>query len=430
MSNETENVEYRAQFSEELLRDIVAFANTEGGTVYVGMDRDGNASGLKDGEYTRITGGIREEIVPDVTPYVKYTLHKNKVVRIDVSEGAGKPYFLKEKGMKPAGVFVRREAGSVPASMEEIRRMIRNSDGDVWEEERTPNQELTFAAAAGEYRKRGMKFSGEKDGIRRAGDRLYSNLAAVLADQCGHSVKVCVFGDEGHTVIRDRKEFTGSVITQLEDATHYLRICNRTGEGNGEVGPTGMADYPEEAVREALVNALVHRDYGYSGSVIVNVDEKEMEFVSLGGPAPGLTGEDLRAGICQPRNKNLAAVFRKLRLCEACGTGIRKIYGLYADCPAEPRIQVTANTFRIALPNRNRAFAEYAAERKPAPVTGQMRKILEYIRENGQITDGEVRELLGLKKTRAFTLEKQMRERGLIRSEGRGKEKKFLVVGC
>ena len=109
MHIETENIEFKSQFTDDLYKEIIAFANTDGGIVYVGIDNGGNAIGLTDvdEEYTRITSGIRDAIMPDVTMFVQYTIQENKVVRITVGEGSNKPYYLKGKGLKPSGVFVR-----------------------------------------------------------------------------------------------------------------------------------------------------------------------------------------------------------------------------------------------------------------------------------------------------------------------------------
>ena len=109
-------------------------------------------------------------------------------------------------------------------------------------------------------------------------------------------------------------------------------------------------------------------------------------------------------------------------LIESYGTGIRKIYNLYANCSEQPRIEVTSNTFKIILPNMNRATAKESG----TGITAQMQKILDYIDENGKITDLEIQDLLGLKKTRAFTLAKQMRDYGLIKVVGRGSEKVYV----
>ena len=181
-------------------------------------------------------------------------------------------------------------------------------------------------------------------------------------------------------------------------------------------------DYPEDAIREALLNALVHRDYSFSGSIIINVNDSCMEFISIGGLLPGLSAEDIRSGISQPRNRNLAEVFHRLRLIESYGTGIRKIYALYKNCPAQPRIEVTHNTFKLILPNMNAVFEEKHEEKsaeQATNITPQMKIVLDYLKEYGEMNDEELQELLNIKKTRAYMLTRRMSEEGLIVISGR-----------
>lgn len=154
------------------------------------------------------------------------------------------------------------------------------------------------------------------------------------------------------------------------------------------------------------------------------MNDKEIEFISIGGLFPGLSPDDIRSGISQPRNKNLTDIFHRLHLIESYGTGIRRIYNLYAGCSEQPRIEVTSNTFKIVLPNMNCA----GNKKYDNGITPQMQKILDYIDEKGQIFEIEIQELLGLKKTRAFTLAKQMRDAGLIKAVGRGNEKKYIKI--
>lgn len=429
MAFETENIEFKLQFTDELYKEVIAFANTDGGVIYIGIDNDGNAVGIDnvDENYTRITNGIRDAIMPDVTMFVKYTIQENRVVRITVGEGSYKPYYLKAKGLKPSGVFVRQGTSSVSASPEQIRAMIKESDGDNFESMRSMEQELTFKSAKEAFKRYNIEFSKTKYrtlGVTMQGDELYSNLALIISDQCTHTTKVAVFADEENTKFRDSKEFGGSIFEQLDSTYAYLALCNKTVATFKGLERIEKVDYPEEALREALLNALVHRDYSFSGSIIINVNDKEMEFISIGGLLPGLSPDDIRSGISQPRNKNLADIFHRLHLIESYGTGIRKIYNLYANCSEQPRIEVTSNTFKIILPNMNRA----ATKESTTLVTAQMQKILDYIEENGQITELEIQELLGLKKTRTFILAKQMRDEGLIRVEGRGDSKKYLKM--
>ena len=263
-------------------------------------------------------------------------------------------------------------------------------------------------------------------GITQKKDSIYTNLALLLSDQCAHTTKIAVFSDDACTVFRDSKEFAGSILKQFEDAVNYLALCNKTSSVIKGVVRTDKRDYPEEAIREALLNAIVHRDYSFSGSIIINVTDHKMEFISLGGLLPGLSPDDIRSGISQPRNKNLAEVFHRLRLIESYGTGIRRIFNLYADCPEQPQIEVTSNTFKIVLPNMN---AVPAAEPENTPViTPQMKKVLDYIKANGQISEKEISDLLGLKKTRTFTVAKQMRDLGLIKVVGRGESKRYSLI--
>ena len=429
MKFETENIEFKSQATDELYKEVIAFANTDGGTVFVGIDNDGNVTGLDnvDEVYTRITNGIRDAILPDVTMFVKYTLRENHTILIKVSEGSYKPYYLKSKGLKPSGVFVRQGASSVPASYEQIRAMIKESDGDSYESMRSMEQELTFESAKKAFKRYDVEFSPEKFralGVTVQSGEVFSNLAQIISDQCAHTTKIAVFADEANTVFRDSKEFGGSIFEQLDNAFAYLSLCNKTSATFKGLERIEKVDYPEEALREALLNALVHRDYSFSGSIIININDSEMEFISIGGLLPGLSPDDIRSGISQPRNKNLADIFHRLRLIESYGTGIRKIYSLYANCPRQPKIEVTPNSFKIVLPNMNQSAAN-----APAPsITTQKKDILDYIGENGSITDLEIQNMLGLKKTRAFTLAKQMRDEGLIRAVGRGSEKKYKCM--
>lgn len=218
-----------------------------------------------------------------------FLLENNKVIRIEVGEGSYKPYYLKSKGMKSNGVYVRQGASSVQASPEQIRRMIKDSDGDIFEEMRTVVQELSFEEAERTFMRYKVDFSEEKYislGLRNIDDDQYTNLAMLLSDQCQHTIKIAVFGDESNIIFKDAKEF-----------------C--------------------------------------------------IEFISIGGLLPGLSADDIRNGISQPRNRKLAEIFHRLRLIESYGTGIRKIYALYKNCAVQPRIEVTANTFKLVLPNMN-----------------------------------------------------------------------------
>lgn len=435
MQYESERIEYKSQMIEDLYREVIAFANSNGGVIYIGIDDQGNLTGIDnvDETYTRITNGIRDAIAPDVTMFVRYILQDNKVIQIEVGEGSYKPYYLKSKGMKPNGVYVRHGASSVQASPDQIRKMIKESDGDNFEASRCMEQELTFHAAETAFKQYGVEFSVEKYralGITK--NDVFTNLALLLSDQCHHTIKVAVFKDEFCTEFRDSKEFGGSVFKQFEDVVNYLALCNKTVSTIKGLVRTDKQDYPEEVIREALLNALVHRDYSFSGSIIINVNDSKMEFISLGGLLPGLSTEDIRIGISQPRNKKLAEVFHRLRLIESYGTGIRRIFKLYENCPVQPSIEATTNAFRIVLPNMN--ATDTANEDTPATtgkstaaIPPQVKTVMDYLAKYDEMTDEDLQELLNIKKTRAYQLARQMHENELIDIIGRGASKKYKL---
>lgn len=430
MKFETENIEFKLQVTDEVYKEVIAFANTDGGTIYIGIDNNGNVVGIDDVDetFTRITNGIRDAIQPDVTMFIKYALQDDGVVKITVGEGSYKPYYLKSKGLKPSGVYIRQGASKAQASPEQIRRMIKESDGDIFEKMRSMEQNLTFRAAEDIFKKYNVEFSEEKYrilGITDYTDSLYTNLALILSDQCMHTIKVAVFGNDFNTEFRDSKEFSGSVFKQLEDTFGYLMLCNKTVATFKGLEREERSDYPPEAIREALLNAIVHRDYSFSGSIIINVNDNETEFISIGGLLPGLSPDDIRSGISQPRNKSLAEIFHRLHLIESYGTGIRRIYNLYRNCSVQPRIEITSNTFKIVLPNMNGSNVKEKVGATP-DVTSQKQTVLDFIEENGGITDSEVQELLDVKSTRAYTLMKEMEKEGLIIIVGRGSDKKYL----
>ena len=435
MQHERERIEYKSQMIDDIYKEVIAFANTDGGVIYLGIDDKSNLIGIDDVDetYTRLTNGIRDAIAPDVTMFVRYVLQDNNVIQIEVAEGSYKPYYLKSKGMKPSGVYVRQGTSSVQASPEQIRQMIKESDGDSYEDSRSLEQDLTFHAAESAFERYGVEFSVEK--YRALGitqNNIYTNLALLLSDQCHHTIKVAVFKDEFCTEFRDSKEFGGSVFKQFEDMVNYLALCNKTASMIKGLVRTDKQDYPEEAIREALLNALVHRDYSFSGSIIINVNDSKMEFISLGGLLPGLSTEDIRIGVSQPRNKKLAEIFHRLRLIESYGTGIRRIFKLYENCPVQPGIEATANAFRIVLPNMNAASAAIedapaATGKSSAVITPQMKAVMDYLAEYGEMSDEDLQELLNIKKTRSYLLSRQMNENGLIEIIGRGAGKRYRL---
>jgi len=414
-------VEYKREYTDDIKKVVMAFANSGGGFIRVGRDNEGNSYPLADLDktLTQITNSIRDGIQPDVTMFVNYETSDNEII-VTVQEGTHKPYFLPEKGLKPSGVYVRHGASSVPASFEQIREMIKLTDGDKFEASRSLIQELTFNATAEEFARCGVEFEDRQKrtlGIIGA-DGLYTNLGLLLSDQCSHTVKFAVFNGTKKGDFKTRKEVEGSVIKQMRGAFDFLNLANNLAATFSGLYRIEQYDYPEEAVREAILNAIIHRDYGFSGSIIVNLYDDRIEFVSLGGLMPGLRTEDLFIGISQPRNEKLANVFYRLKHIEAYGTGLRRIMQHYEDFEVKPEIRATHGAFMLTLPNMNYARPlKSKIQQKP-----QHNVVLDYLKNNTFITNEVVQELLSVKQTRAYIIIREMVNKGLITKNGSGRD--------
>lgn len=160
---EGNTVELKGQYIPDIKKEVIAFANTAGGTLYIGVENDGTVIGLTnpDEVLQQATNAIRDAIRPDVTLFTSAAVEElegKPVVRIEVQKGTACPYYLTDKGLKPSGVFVRQGSSSVPASEEAIRRMIRETDGASFERNRSLIQDLTFHTLQQEMERRKLEF--------------------------------------------------------------------------------------------------------------------------------------------------------------------------------------------------------------------------------------------------------------------------------
>lgn len=434
---ESMTTELKREYTDDIKYAVVAFANTDGGKIYVGINDDGSVYGVgsTDATVLRITNMIRDSIRPDVTMFTECaveTMEGKPVVVLTVQRGTARPYYLAGKGIRPEGVYVRQSSSSVPASESAILNMIKETSGDRYEDARSINQQLTFEKAENYFAKRNLPFGDQQKRTLNiiGSDGTYTNLGMLLSDQCVHTIKMAVFDGSRKSVFRDRKELTGSLLTQLEDAYSYIDQFNRTRAEFEGLDRIDKRDYPGEALREALLNAITHRDYSFSGSTLISIFDDRIEFVTIGGLVRGLTFDDIMLGVSALRNQNLANVFYRLNLIEAYGTGILKINESYADCAVKPQFEVTDNAFKITLPNSN-----YAGERKdvipPPKVKDKVDRqeiLLRLAEERGYIVRKDVEGALKVSQATAILILRDMVEKGLLIKEGSGKLQKYRIA--
>ena len=422
--------EFKREYTDEIKKTVVAFANTRGGELLIGVEDDGSVIGVPDvdGTMLKVTNALRDSIKPDITMFLlceKREMEGKDVVTVSVQKGTACPYYLAAKGPRPEGVFVRQGASTVPATGSAILKMIKETDGDDYEAARSLNQDLTFQDAARFFAEEHIPFEQEQK--RTLGlvseDGVFTNLGLLLSDQCMHTAKLAVFQGSSKTVFKDRAEFSGSLFKQMEEIYAYIDRFNRIRAEFPGLKRVDTRDYPPEAVREAMLNAIVHRDYSYSASTFISIFGGRIEFVTLGGLPKGIAMSDVMMGVSVPRNRRLANIFYRLHLIEAFGTGMLKIKECYVGCSGQPAVEASENAFKITLPNVNYE-AETSVQKKP--LSEKEQRILEYISAKPSASRAEIEAAMGLSQSVTVRALKKLLELGLVQKRGNGKNTKYF----
>ncbi|MDR1159929.1 MAG: ATP-binding protein, partial [Syntrophomonadaceae bacterium] len=221
---ESGTVELKLKIVDDIKKEVVAFANSGGGTLYIGIADSGEVIGLDNAEadLVSINNMLRDSVKPDVTMFTHSKIEQindKHIVIVDVQVGTERPYYLAGKGIRPEGVFVRHGTSSVPATDTAIRKMIRETDGESYEKLRSVEQDLTFDFAGAEFANRRVELGAVQMatlGLLNT-DNIYTNLALLLSEQCPHTIKTAVFQDTTQQIFKDRREFGGSLFRQINE---------------------------------------------------------------------------------------------------------------------------------------------------------------------------------------------------------------------
>ena len=262
---ENEFIELKSELTKEIKKEIVAFANSKGGTIYIGINDDGTIKGLKNisRDIEALSSMIREGIKSDLSLYTNIEIQKyddKDVIVLKIMNAPNKPYYLADKGIKSSGVFFRHGNVSAPASDEMIKNLIKENH-DSFESEISSNQNLNFTYLENVFQNKNIVFNENKYktlNLLNVGN-YYTNLALLLSDECPFSIKCAIFEGNNKITFKDRKEFSGSLIKQLEETLEYLNIVNRISGKIIDYKRVDIRDYPEYAIRETVLNAIIHR---------------------------------------------------------------------------------------------------------------------------------------------------------------------------
>lgn len=367
---ETERIEFKRSVNERICKTIIAFANGTGGEIYIGIDDFGNVLDLEDidGDMLKISNYVHDLICPELLQFVHIEpieLEGKRIIAVSVESGDEKPYYLANKGLIPAGVFTRLGPATVPMSRRDIRRMIRETDADFFDSRHAKVQDLTFEYAELFFKHRDIAF--DPDHYRALGmlsaDGFFSNTAYLLSDQNPYNLKCAVFDDDACTSFLERLECEGSLLKQYDDALSFLRVANSLRAYFPSHTRVDVRDYPDDALREGLLNAIIHRNYDESlyTPTLVKMGRTKLHYTSHGSLYQ-ISPEKALAEDSSARNPRLLALFHRFEEIEAYGSGLPMIWELYREEGLTPELKTSEFSVTLSLPNINTTNNPYLSK--------------------------------------------------------------------
>ena len=436
---ESQILELKREYSDGIRKTVIAFANTDGGKLIVGVDDDGTVVGLSNthDDMLKISNSLRDAICPDVMMFISMwidEINEKQVIIIQVERGTSCPYYLGNKGIRPEGVFIRQGASTVPASDAAILKMIRETSGNRYEIARSIEQNLTFSQTEKYFLEKNIEFGETQHKTLGliGDDNTYSNLAFLLSDQCTHSIKFASFSGSHKEIFKERHEFTGSVLFQLEGVYEIIDKYNALGSTFSGLFRIDRKDYPDEVIREVLLNAVAHREYGISASTLVSIFDDRIEVLNVGGLIKGVTLSDIMLGVSASRNPNLANVLYRLELVEAYGTGMKKIMRNYEEYDFKPSVELSDNAFKVSLPNINYYRIQDEVKNKKSmelrqDLTEREAEIVEMIVREKSITRKDIEYEIGVSQATATRLLSDLLKKDIIKRLGSGNRLKYTL---
>ena len=473
-SGESKNVEYKVTLpdkSEKYMKTIVAFANTQGGKLIVGIDdKTHEIVGVEneilfqvmDGIANAVSDSCMPQIIPDIEPQ---TVDGKTVIVVSVEAGKNRPYYLKSKG-KENGTYIRVAGTSRQAFPEKIRELEMEGARISWDEltcvgysvsdeatERLCQDIENFRKKAGmtEHSVKKEQLINWKILKQSEGQVMATNAYALLtSDYFPFSKTQCaVFKGTDRAVFLDKREFTGPIYAQIESAVDFVLRNIRLGARIDGLVRKEKYELPLEAIREMIINAHCHRNLLDESCIQVAVYDDRLEVTSPGGLYNGLTYEEVMNGHSKIRNKAIANIFSQMGLVEAWGSGIKRIlnaakeYGLL-----EPKFQEFDNMFRVelfrdslpmTLENKNigetsekhrRNIGEASEKQETVDFNSTQLEILKLLMENNRLSAVKLAEKIGVASRNIENNIKKLKELDILVRHGSPKNGYWEVIDC
>ena len=337
-NTETNRIENKEQLNEDFEQEVIAFLNyKEGGIIYVGIDKNGQVVGVENNDLTQLQ--IKDRIKNNIQPstlglfdVTVETIDNKEIIKVIISSGTEKPYYLRKKGRTPEGCYIRIGSSKERMTERMIEEMFARRIKNSLKEIESPRQDLTFRQLKIHYEGNGMilndNFARNLNLLTDEGK--YNYNAYLLADENNISIKLVKYLGTNKMELIENQEYgycclitaTQRILDRLTaENTVYAKI-----EYNGRK-EVEMID--SKALKEAVINAMVHSDYTLTTTPIIELYSDRIEITSGGGLPQVLSQEEFLEGVTAPRNKELIRVFKDVDLIENIGSGVLRILDAY-----------------------------------------------------------------------------------------------------
>lgn len=412
---ESRTLEFKLKVTNTFLKTVSAYANYGSGTIMFGVDDAGTRIGVEDPEQTCLD--IENKLNDSIEPNPDYTLavKEDGVIELTVSEGAHKPYLYRAKAYK------RNDTSTIEVDRVELARLVLEGENLSFEETRSRRQELSFTVLE-RWLQEALSIERLTDDMLRTlelEDRngIFNVAAELLADENGFpGVDMVRFG-ENINVFLDRQTSPGvSVLQQYDEAVAFFEryYTSELVEGSRRIKTETV---PELAYREAVANALVHRQWDTPSTIRISMHPDRIEVVSPGGLPAGLSeAEYLNGQISTLRNPIIGSVFYRLGLIERFGTGILRIKESYGGSASKPTFKLYENSTTVVLPVLD-SIGDLTYDEQALVNTLKDRKL----------SMSEIVERCGFGRTKTKRLLRGLAERGRVTVAGTGRGTRYTA---
>lgn len=433
---ENSRIEFKIKLVDDLEESVIGFLNSkDGGIIYLGVNDDGKVVGLNN-NLDLLQRKIKDRIISNIEPSVLglFDLEvlesdNKKYLKITVARGLEKPYYLKGMGMTPDSCFIRVGSSNEKMNNHLINKLFRERTKNSIKNIISPNQELTFTELKIYYKEKGFDVGDnfEKQLGFFTTDNKYNYLAYILADENTVSIKVAKYvGDNVDELMENYEYGFCSLIKATNRVLEKFKVENKIYAKitYPERKEESMYDY--NAVREVIVNALVHNDWSSEYPPKFEFFSDRLEVSSFGGIQSEFTEEEFLEGYSAPKNPELMRVFRDLELVEQLGTGIRRILkkydkSIYNFYPHFIRVSIKYNQNKFDYTN-NKLLLNYS------DLTKVQENIIKLLLDKPSLTQPELARILGVgERTIRYNM-KYLIENNYIERVGSNKTGEWKVI--